>query len=117
MRLLIILSIITTQPILTYDMLYNVSHINSLKLLLIRFHVPTNRTPKCKLLSIRRMFNFQLAFLWIAFRQLVLRVLTHVISSTLSLMTILTEVRCSPTKPRRDLTTELALILNEVFSM
>ena len=50
-------------------------------------------------------------------RQLVFRVLAHIVSITLLLMTRLAEVSISPTKPLSNTATEFAFELNKVFSV
>lgn len=57
-------------------------------------------------------------FSWtFTFRQLVLRILTHIIPIALTLMTRLTEMSITPAKPLSCRTTKFAFEFNEIFAM
>ena len=89
----------------------------TLKFFLVFCTIPTNRASKSIFFSIFRMLSSNLTSVFIAPRQLLLRIFTNIISRTLSLMTVLTKMRGSPAEPRRDLTAKFALVLNKIFAM
>ena len=84
----------------------------------IRGHISAYRTSERELLPIRRVLDFERAFLWAwALRQFAWLLPRDVIACTLPLMAWLTEVRIAPAEPLRYIATELALELNEVCSV
>jgi len=84
----------------------------------ILFIISAYGTSKHFLLTIAIMITSYRASSWSrAFRKLIFRVFTHIISITLPLVTRFTEMSVTPTKPLCNTTAKFTFKLNKVFTM